>query len=72
MGPYGEARYVVNFNHCEATLASCLAAASQVLVTPHSAFLTNEALANIAATTVENITEFLSGKPLTNELKPRV
>lgn len=44
----------------------------QVLVTPHSAFLTNEALANIAATTVENITEFLSGKPLTNELKPRV
>jgi D-lactate dehydrogenase len=41
----------------------------QVLVTPHSAFLTHEALANIGQTTVQNITEFLSGKPLTNELK---
>jgi D-lactate dehydrogenase len=40
-----------------------------VLVTPHSAFLTHEALANIGQTTVQNVTEFLSGKPLTNELK---
>lgn len=44
---------------------------TQVLVTPHSAFLTHEALANIAATTVQNITEFVTGEPLTNELKPR-
>jgi D-lactate dehydrogenase len=43
----------------------------QVLVTPHSAFLTHEALANIGSTTVQNITEFLSGKPLTNELKQK-
>lgn len=41
----------------------------QVMVTPHSAFLTNEALANIAATTVNNIEEFVLGKPLSNELK---
>lgn len=41
----------------------------QVLVTPHSAFLTYEALANIGSTTVQNVTEFLSGQPLTNELQ---
>lgn len=40
-----------------------------VIVTPHSAFLTNEALDNIASTTISNIEEFLLGKPLTNELK---
>jgi D-lactate dehydrogenase len=46
----------------------------QVIVTPHSAFLTNEALANIASTTVTNMEEFLLNKPLTNEIKvkPRV
>jgi D-lactate dehydrogenase len=42
-----------------------------VLVTPHSAFLTHEALANIAATTTENITQFIEGKPITNELKAK-
>ena len=36
-----------------------------VLVTPHSAFLTEQALSNIAATTVENLKEFGSGKKLT-------
>lgn len=44
------------------------------MVTPHSAFLTHEALANIASTTVDNIEQFLKGQPLTNELrapKPR-
>jgi D-lactate dehydrogenase len=40
-----------------------------VLITPHSAFLTHEALANIAATTAANIGEFIEGKPLTNEIK---
>jgi lactate dehydrogenase-like 2-hydroxyacid dehydrogenase len=45
----------------------------QVIVTPHSAFLTHEALGNIAVTTVSNMEEFLLNKPLTNEikLKPR-
>ena len=40
-----------------------------VLVTPHSAFLTAEALANIAATTVANIREFQSGAPLSFQVK---
>jgi D-lactate dehydrogenase len=31
-----------------------------VIVTSHQAFLTEEALANIAKTTIENIEEFLS------------
>jgi len=39
-----------------------------VLVTPHSAFLTEQALSNIAATTVENIREFSAGKKLTNQV----
>lgn len=38
----------------------------QVLITPHSAFLTHEALAHIAATTASNIEEFLAQRPLTN------
>jgi len=40
-----------------------------VIVTPHSAFLTQEALENICATTVQNIQEFQAGSPLTNEVK---
>jgi D-lactate dehydrogenase len=43
----------------------------QVIVTPHSAFLTHEALANIASTTVANMEEFLLNKPLTNEIKAK-
>jgi phosphoglycerate dehydrogenase-like enzyme len=43
----------------------------QVLITPHSAFLTHEAPAHIAATTISNIEEFLSGQALTNELMPQ-
>lgn len=39
-----------------------------VLVTSHQAFLTDEALHNIAQTTLENIDEYFSKKPLTNEL----
>jgi D-lactate dehydrogenase len=35
---------------------------SNVLITSHQAFLTNEALANIAATTLGNIDEFAGGK----------
>ncbi len=40
-----------------------------MLVTPHSAFLTAEALANIAATTVANIREFEGGAPLSFQVK---
>ena len=43
---------------------------SQVLVTPHSAFLTMEALNNIAATTVENLLAFQNGHELVNLVKP--
>ncbi|KAI8463144.1 MAG: putative D-lactate dehydrogenase [Monoraphidium minutum] len=47
-----------------------LVALPQVLVTPHTAFLTAEALTNIADTTVDNIDAYLMGKPLTNEVQP--
>lgn len=40
-----------------------------VLITPHSAFLTKEALQSIAGTTVQNIKEFCAGQELTNEVK---
>lgn len=43
-----------------------------VLVTPHSAFLTVEALDNIASTTVGNITAFQRGLPLENLVKAPV
>ena len=39
-----------------------------VIVTSHQAFLTEEALANIAETTVRNITEFFEGGGCENEL----
>lgn len=42
-----------------------------VLVTPHSAFLTEQALCNIAATTVENIREFSTGRKLTNQVSAK-
>ncbi|MDD2479886.1 MAG: 2-hydroxyacid dehydrogenase [Victivallaceae bacterium] len=44
---------------------------NNVLVTSHQAFFTKEALANIAATTLENIKEFVDGKKLTNEICTR-
>jgi D-lactate dehydrogenase len=43
----------------------------QVLVTPHIAFLTKEALANIADTTVGNLKAAALGQELVNEIKPR-
>lgn len=46
-----------------------LVSMSNVIVTSHQAFLTNEALMNIAETTIENIKEFAGGKELTNEVK---
>ncbi|PZX48912.1 2-hydroxyacid dehydrogenase [Algoriphagus chordae] len=39
-----------------------------VLITGHQAFLTNEALAHIASTTLENLDELEAGKELTNEV----
>lgn len=41
-----------------------------VLITSHQAFLTHEALANIAETTLENMTMFRDGKRLVNEVLP--
>lgn len=41
---------------------------NNVLVTSHQAFLTNEALENIAQTTMENIEDFFNDKPLKNEI----
>ncbi len=41
-----------------------------VLITPHQAFFTKEALDEIALTTLKNIADFESGLPLLNEVKP--
>lgn len=41
-----------------------------VLITPHQAFFTKEALDEIAITTIKNITDFELGLPLVNEIKP--
>ena len=43
-----------------------------VLVTSHQAFLTNEALANIATTTLANVTAFERGDPLVNQVRAPV
>jgi len=40
-----------------------------VLITSHQGFLTEEALTNIAQTTLQNISEFETQKPLTNEIQ---
>jgi D-lactate dehydrogenase len=40
-----------------------------VIVTGHQAFFTSQALANIADTTLSNITEFEQGKNCVNEVK---
>lgn len=47
---------------------SLLVSKPNVILTSHQAFLTNEALENIAATTVENLDEFFENRPLTNEV----
>ncbi len=41
---------------------------NNVLVTSHQAFFTQEALTNIASTTMRNIANFLEGKELVNEI----
>lgn len=40
-----------------------------VLITGHQAFLTREALTGIAETTLKNISDFESGRPLVNEIR---
>jgi D-lactate dehydrogenase len=40
-----------------------------VLVTSHQAFLTHEALANIAETTLESVRAFERGEALVNEVR---
>jgi len=40
-----------------------------VLVTSHQAFLTHEALDNIAATTMGSITAFIAGEPLVHRIE---
>lgn len=42
-----------------------------VLLTSHQAFLTREALHNIAVTTLENLDDYFGGKELANEVKSR-
>merc|ERR1711920_761937 len=63
--------FAERMSHLDAQFA-LLVSFSQVIVTPHSAFLTKEALANICSTTLLNAKEFIEGKnPLTNELSPQ-
>jgi len=44
---------------------------NNVIVTSHQAFFTQEALANIASTTLQNIQDYIDGKPLENEVKSK-
>jgi len=41
---------------------------NNVLITSHQGFFTNEALENIARTTLQNIQDYFAGKPLLNEI----
>lgn len=49
-------------------ILSLLVSYPNVIITSHQAFLTEEALKNIAQTTLSNLDEFFSNKPLTNEI----
>ncbi len=42
---------------------------NNVIITSHQAFFTSEAMHNIALTTLQNIDDFMQGKPLVNEVK---
>jgi D-lactate dehydrogenase len=41
-----------------------------VIITGHQAFFTQEAIGTIAQTTLDSLTEFEQGKPLTNQIQP--
>ena len=45
-----------------------LASFHNVLITPHQGFFTHEAFEEITKTTLQNITDFQNGKPMTNEV----
>ncbi|MCC8023329.1 MAG: 2-hydroxyacid dehydrogenase [Clostridiales bacterium] len=47
---------------------SLLLSRPNVLITSHQAFLTREALENIAATTYENLDEFFQNRPMSHEI----
>ncbi len=47
---------------------SLLVSKPNVILTSHQAFLTKEALENIAKTTIQNLDEFFAGSQLTNEV----
>ncbi|WP_207717362.1 2-hydroxyacid dehydrogenase [Anaerosporobacter faecicola] len=49
-------------------MLSLLVSKPNVLLTSHQAFLTNEALENIARVTIQNLDEFFEEKALTNEV----
>jgi len=42
---------------------------NNVIVTSHQAFFTQEAMSNIAHTTLENVSDYFNGSPLKNEVK---
>lgn len=50
---------------------SMLVSRPNVLITSHQAFLTEEALQNIAAVTLENLEDFFEGRELKTEILPR-
>ena len=52
----------------DATL-QLLVSMPNVLLTSHQAFLTEEALSNIAETTLHNVKEFFQNNNLVNEIK---
>ena len=47
---------------------SLLVSLPNVIITSHQAFLTHEALANIATTTLKNLDDYFAGAPLENEI----
>ncbi|MGN0682980.1 MAG: 2-hydroxyacid dehydrogenase [Oscillospiraceae bacterium] len=49
---------------------SMLVSRPNVIITSHQAFLTDEALRNIAEVTLKNFDDYLHGRPLENEVKP--
>ena len=53
----------------ETTITARLLSFPNVILTSHQAFLTNEALCEIAGTTLENVKMYENGQPLINEVK---
>ena len=51
-----------------AAALSLLVSLPNVIVTSHQAFLTHEALANIAETTLANLDAYFADEPLENEI----